>query len=175
MKSITLSFICFIVSVIILAILTILGKNRAKHDMHFPIITSLIPVPLYIGLYFFTPMNLYLFSDTLVENQIWVDFVNGLCLYTFLCIGFVDFLIAAITQPFTTDILVILHKARGKGMTYDEILNAYSDCSGLKHIFKKRYDYLLEGEYITKKNDIIQLTAKACQVVKFVRLLKYVC
>ena len=60
-------------------------------------------------------------------------------------------------------------------MTYDDILNAYSDCSGLKHIFNKRFDYLLNGGYITKHNDVITLTNKACNVTKLVNILKLTC
>ena len=140
--------------------------------MFFPIYTSLIPIPLYAGAYFLTPENLYFFPERFLANHPWVDFFNGLCLYGLLCIGFIDFLIAAVTQPFSADILVISYSSEGKGKTFGEILKMYSNQSGLRHIFKKRYDFLLQGAYVVEKDKEVMLTSKGQAASNFARILK---
>ena len=160
MKSISLSVICFTVFTLLLVIATPSLKKRLYRSVFSPICFAVFLVPLYAVLYYLTPYDLYVFKPAFVEINVFVDFANGICLYLFLCVAFADLLIAAVTQPFSADILVMVYRAGRNGTDFEELSEAYSDGDGIDAVLEKRLNHLLEGAYIIKQDNYVTLTVK---------------
>lgn len=175
MKGLLLAFISFILFMGVYSIVVRVFACRASRSLFFPLTVSIAALPIYIVLYWCTPADIWGLPMALVTNRTLVDVFNGMCVYLLLCIGFNDFLIAAVTQPFSTDLLILIATAGEDGTGYRDLLEAYSDAAGLKHIFHKRFDFLVQNGYILLHDNQIFLTEKGTRMAKWTNLLERFC
>ena len=171
MKSITLSFAGFIMFIICFIISNRLKLIKSNNSIYYPFSFSIIFLFLYLFLYYLTPPDLYFFDERYLINNILVDLFNGIVLFILLSIGFTDFLIAAVIQPFSTDILLHIYITGLKGLTFEALIDKYIGNKGVDLALSKRLDYLLKRNYVKEMQNQIIITNKGVLVAKSAELL----
>ena len=166
MKGITLSFVFFLLFVGSLIVLSKLRLVRCDKSLYGSFGISLIFVGFYFAVYQGVPDNLYIYDERYLETDSSIDVFNGAVLFTLAAIGFSDFLVAAVIQPFSADMLVHIHHAGSDGLTFEGLLGKYTGGEGVDTGLGKRVNYLLENGYIEKLGDQMTITNKGAFIAK---------
>ena len=173
MKSISLAIISFIIFLVALIAIDKIRSLRSARKSFTPILLSISLVPVYLLLYFTTPISLGVFPLELLSENLIVDVVNGLLLYTCLCVGFVDFLIGSAITPFSADILVEIYRSDDRGLSNEELKSKYCLDKSDRGLVQKRILFLRKigfirelagGEYsVTKKAAVLAWVTQGLQ------------
>jgi hypothetical protein len=160
MKSIALCLVSFIIYLFLLIATNKIERLRSVRRSFTPIFISIALVPVYLLLYFTTPISLGIFPSEFLSENLTIDILNGLFLYICLCVGFVDFLIGAAITPFSANILLEIYKSRDQGLSESDLKTTYCLDSFDKSLMSKRIlllnrigfiRELPEGYFVTKE------------------------
>jgi len=116
----------------------------------------LVTVPAFVMLHQLTPADLGVLPVSLTEPLPLVDLVFGVFAYTAVFFGGILQLYNLADRGFSLRVLIDL--ASGGPMTVDEIVKAYSAGQGLRWMYAKRLEGLVDHDLVRRDGAHIRLT-----------------
>jgi len=153
MRSIVLAGALFAGLTILLMLIPRVRPRRTGRSIFFPFCVALALLPLYALLYAAVPADFLPVPNSWMESRTVVDFCNGICLYLLLAVGLNDLLIAAVSQPFSTDVLMVYRRAGRSGAGADDVVRGCTRGTDSGRHLERRLHHLLSHGYLRAKED----------------------
>jgi hypothetical protein len=99
--------------------------------------------------------------DSTVLRNLRLFAINGLVIYVFLFMGYLEFYFT-VDRSITTRIMILVERSPDWKLTYEQAKEMYD----LETIFKRRFDDMVYGGYMTENNGYYENTKKGSLVAR---------
>ncbi len=160
LKGIVIAFFCFILFLLIHAVIFHNWKVKKRFQAIIIIFYSLFLV--YTLIYFLTPSFL-----TYADSSVIAGFVNGVVIYVFLFFGYCQFYFI-IDRSISVRVMIELENSPEKQLTAEEIKKVYS----LDSLLTRRLGQMVGTNYIVESSGFYKNTRKGRYEARFFKFLK---
>lgn len=149
--SAVMAFVCF--TALTIGFRTVRVRRRAA----FMVALWLVTVPVFVGVHRLTPADLGVLPTSLTEPWPLADLLLGLFAYAAVFFGGILQLYNLADRGLSLRVLVDL--AAAGPMTVDQLVTAYSAGQGLRWMYAKRLEGLIDHDLVRRDGGRVRLTA----------------